>query len=166
MLSSNFFWNTHWPWDIDCKNNTYILLPLHFLINYLGSSLQDVVDLIWFRDFLRLNLNIVLGVTKFTIPYLAGITLIFFGLFNSTMHIEGSIARFAKDWISCSHLCPFFKGSKFNDENVSIDFLIILFTSCSWWISLGHIHSILSPPLHLRRKHIGRNLIWFLIAQI
>ena len=105
VFPAYLFRHAHWSWYIDCKDYTNLLLTcLHgvALIKNLGGRFHYVVDLVWFGNFFRLDLNDVWGKAEFTIPNLLGLLTLSYLIF--TMHVEGSLATFAEDWVACSKL--------------------------------------------------------------
>jgi hypothetical protein len=66
----------------------------------LCSGLDDIVDLLGFRDLLRLNLDAILGVAEFASPKLFWVTILLFMFLVLTMHVESSLATFAEDRVT------------------------------------------------------------------
>ena len=131
MLSSNLFSHTHWSWYIDCKYNAYFLLSYLLLIKNLCSSLNNVVDLIWFRDFLGLNLNEVWGVAELAIPNLLWLAIIRFLIFILAVHVKSCLATFTEYWITCSQFWALLQHRHVYWEDISINFLSKLLTLLS-----------------------------------
>jgi hypothetical protein len=99
VLAADFLADTHGPGDIDCEDDTDVLLAHHFLVKDLSRGLHDIVDFSGFGDFFKLKHDGVLGIAEFASPYLLFLTF-YLSFFVLTKYVESSIASFAKDGIT------------------------------------------------------------------
>lgn len=121
----------HTSWYINTKYycNIFIVDLLHLLLFDFFLTLQNIVNFRTFRNFSRVNINKVLRITKFALPYL----LIVLNT-NWAALIEDSLAVLANDRITWDNFSLVLKHWEFYVKDICVNFfLVLLGVICMLW---------------------------------